>query len=224
MGHWDFKNIGASCKKEDKKLMEQLLECAGMDTNYYDVHGTECGEVYVEDFTPEILGTYHGPEDVTSKLFNVANALFKNFTIFYEKEQGSSVSDYYSRYEEIYKSTAKTIKWGEVDYCYGDNSVFGLSPYITYKEEIEKIAKERGIEPVWGGDGEWSIYPDSDDFYDVCEEFIDEKGGLPTLGTKKKTSKFPKKQINKSFVMQLFKKATKLGYTELAKKLLELSK
>lgn len=214
MSSWRFSNLGASCLNKDKKTVKQLLECCGVIFNEY-LHGSEVGEINIMEFTPEIMGEIKFETDKVLDIFYLINTIFEDVTIYYEYEEGNNTSDCYLRKEIIYKPSTKRMLIGELEYEYGTYEAFGKTVYEILKKKMEDRAKAEGIEPKWEKD-DYYLYPATDEFYDICEEVLEQNGGLEGLGTKKSSKKIPKREINVLLAMKAIENANKLGYTELA--------
>lgn len=150
--------------------MRNLLECLNNDFSCYN--GSETGPVNSLLWHFKDIGDNQS-EFKPEEIYFIVNKVIKGVTIFYERENGSNTSDAYYRYEALYDPRKGKKYIGEIDYCYGENEVFGQPVFSIIKEECERAAKERGI-PV-----EWSYgSPDGDDFCDLCYEVLYAHGGL----------------------------------------------
>ena len=88
------------------------------------------------------------------------------------------------------------------------------------KDEIEKKAKERDIEPKWKEKSElWPNGEEGDEFYDLCDEILEEHGGLEGLGTKTIREEIKPIEINKETIQEIVDSAERLGYIELLNKI-----
>lgn len=179
MSSWDFKNIGFY-NETDPEQVQKFLICLGVD--FTDVHASEAG-VIDRRFYSATMGENHTDLSV-DKLFKIINDVFGKTIIFFEKEDGSNTTDYYYRYEEIYDPKTLKIYISESNYCYGDELVFFGSPYELIKSECEAKAKEQGITVKWTRDESYCLRPKGSKFTELCEDVLDEHGGLSGLGTR----------------------------------------
>lgn len=122
MGRWDFRNIGISVSAGNLMYAKQLLECLGVDFEY--VHGSEVGEI-CGAYNPEILGDATKVELENIEIYYILNTLFGESYLFYEKENGTTVSDYYYREEETYDPKTGYKYTGIKEYCYGCDTALG---------------------------------------------------------------------------------------------------
>ena len=75
-------------------------------------------------------------------------------------------------------------------------------------------AKKENVEICWyDEDGEF--YPNDDDFSDLCNNVLDELGGIEKIGQKVKNKKKIKVKIYKNIIKDLIKKAEELNYKKL---------
>lgn len=213
MSYWDFKNIGFICDEENIDNVKRLLECFGVD--FDNPRGSEAGKINSTFWYEKGTGAYKGNYKV-SEIYSITNKLYGNTTILYEHEDGDNTSDWYTRYEEVYDSKTNVIYIGERDYYYGDRMVFGENVYSIIKEECEEAAKRKGI-PIEWGESEWrELYPEDGEFYDICEDVIDNHGGLSGLGTREWTEGIQDVEIGSDIIARLYKTASKKGYADLA--------
>ena len=97
MSYFEFSRTGASCKQNRTYVM-QLLECFGLD-----FESSRC----VEDegdlvlFKADFSGGGSGSRDELTDLFHIANTLFGEVFIYCGQCDGDTVSDGYSRHEEV---------------------------------------------------------------------------------------------------------------------------
>ncbi len=186
MSSWDFENIGFY-NSDNPEQVKQFLECVGVD--FTDVHASEAGTIG-KQFRNATMGENHS-DLIPVKLYEITNRLFGETVIFFEKESGSNTSDAYYRYEEIYDPKTNSIYIGEMDYDYGEGTVFNVSPYKLIKNECEMVAKERNIPIQWDIRDCGDLRPTGDEFSELCEQIYDKHGGLEGLGTRQKTENIP---------------------------------
>ena len=230
MGSWDFTQLGVSTTKENKKLLRQLLECVGVnieDGVYesqagvinpsfdYSVGGDFYGELY--DRWSDYEAPFY-PYDV----FCIANILFPGTYIYFEHEDGSSVTDWYVRVEDIYDPVKGKCFSGEYDYSYGFGYVNGEPPYPLIKDECEELAKERGIKIKWDKNGK---KPENDEFFELCNEILHDRHSFKDLSTEISErpvdyNGYDKKEMKQKIGVVL-DNATDYGYTELTALILE---
>ena len=208
MGYWNFSNIGFSCDKQDVINVRNLIECLGVDFNTFD--GSETGAVNFRFRDINDIGSNKNTFN-PEQIFAITNKIFKNVTIYYEREEGENTSDWYTRYEEIYDPKTQIIFIGEINYCYGENEVFGQNVFVVIKEECEQAAKNKGIPIVWDDD-----YPEGEEFFDLCYEIIGEQGGLRKLGTRESRKSIPAVDISEKQIDTLIGGLLEHGYNDLA--------
>ena len=125
MGSWNFSHIGIDVKNDEMRtLAEQLMECIYPEG--YDRMGSEC---FVDDLAGfdmdySICRNYHR-ELAPDRLYALANVLFGETTVYFEHQEGTTVFDWYKRDEVIYDGEDRKKYEQNVDYCYGDSTVFG---------------------------------------------------------------------------------------------------
>lgn len=208
MGSWDYCQIGFLCIRKNKKQVKKLLECMGVDFSV--VYDSEAGQINSKFYEAK-MGCGHSTLE-PSEIYTIVNKIFENTTILYESENGNNTGDYYSRYEKVYDPETKKVFIGEKNYCYDGDEVFGESVYEIIKEECEEAAKKRDIPIVWG-----EYYPEGEEFYDLCQEILEEHGGISGFGTKEITEDIPAVEVNKETVISLIDCAAKRGYNDLVK-------
>ena len=195
MGSWDFENIGFY-NETDPKQVQKFLTCLGVD--FTDVHASEAG-VIDKRFYSATMGENH-TDLSTDKLFKIINEVFGETIFFFEKEEGSNTTDYYYRYEEIYDPKTRKVYINDSNYDYGDELVFFDSPYKLIKFECEAKAKEQDIAIKWTHDESYYLRPEGSKFITLCEEVLDEHGGLSGLGTGQNEANIPDIELSKEDV------------------------
>ena len=195
MSSWDFENIGFY-NETDPKQVQKFLTCLGVD--FTDVHASEAG-VINNRFYSATMSENHTDLSV-AKLFKIINEVFGETVIFFEKEEGSNTTDYYYRYEEIYDPKTRKVYINDSNYDYGDELVFFDSPYKLIKFECEAKAKEQGIAIKWTHDESYYLRPEGSKFITLCEEVLDEHGGLSGLGTGQNEANIPDIELSKEDV------------------------
>lgn len=151
MASWEFSSIGIECEKEKEKLVLQLMDCL----DYCQVTGDGFNELYsragsmmfyayendgilwfyggnsdfTEDRNPIDDARYYGKSDLTI-LFNILRYTFGNVSLYYQYEEGNTVTDYYVRIEELFKPDHPNghMEVAVCNYCKGTNEVFGRTP------------------------------------------------------------------------------------------------
>lgn len=208
MSGWSYKNVGSSCNMSNRLLMKQLLESCGVDCEQPWI-GSEAGEIYLDEFNPKIKGPFTDGNITPLEIYQIANDLFDNISIYYEFEDENNTSDDYYRYEEIYNPLTCEKLIGEKNYSYGENLVFDESPYKLLKNEIEEEANKEDIAISWDDD-----YPDeeNEEFYNLCENILNKHGGLEVLGTRKSSEKIEKTNINPKKLQNIVNKAGEYCY------------
>lgn len=186
-----------SSKKHSYELLLQLLETLDFE---------------IDDFAKEnkVAISYSNPEYELDEIYAIATMLFGDVKLEYYEETGHDVSDYYYKTETEIDNKAYRIITSE--YCYGDNTVFdGESVWKYIKAKCERKAKKENVEICWyDEDGEF--YPDNDEFSDLCNDVLDELGGLEKISQKVKNKKKIKVKIYKNIVKDLIKRADELNY------------
>ena len=137
MGSWCFSNVGFICEKENIENVKKLLECMGID--FDKVHGTEDGEI--NDMFWNVVDIGRDNSDFQpEEIYTIVNKVFENTIILYESEEGNSISDWYSRFEEILDPKKNKIYCGEYDYCIGVGEDKEVS---EWKKDFENIEIEK---------------------------------------------------------------------------------
>lgn len=112
MASWDYVNIGASAKKENMNYVKQIFDCFNIDyENIDDLSINDYGErtPHLKDFKPDIIGNADNATISCKDLYFLLNNLFEDTYVFWEHEEGSTISDYSSESEEIYNPVKKKI-------------------------------------------------------------------------------------------------------------------
>ena len=135
MGSWCFSNVGFICEKENIENVKKLLECMGID--FDKVHGSEDGEI--NDMFWNVVDIGRDNSDFQpEEIYTIVNKVFENTIILYESEEGNSISDWYSRFEEILDPKKNKIYCGEYDYCIGVGEDKEVSEWKKDFENIEE--------------------------------------------------------------------------------------
>ena len=174
-----------SSEKYSNELLLQLLETLDFEIDDYEKEN-------------KIAISYSAPEYEFDEIYAIATMIFGDIKLDYYEEIGHDVSDYYCKTEiEIDNKTYKIIT---SEYCYGDYTVFdGESVWEHIKEKCERKAKKENVEICWyDEDGEF--YPNDDDFSDLCNNVLDELGGIEKIGQKVKNKKKMKEKIYKNII------------------------
>ena len=210
MGWWDFEQMGFRCDADNREQVKKLLDCCGVDfRKRYETNVQRFCTLTFDGF-----GEYLGSRD-PDIVYAIVNKMFGDVTIFFESENGNSVSDYYNRYEKLYDPVEKTIYIGEAEFCDGGNEVFGESVFYTMiKEACEEAAKDKGIPVKWERGNPYE--PSGDEFRDICREVLDEHGGISELGRKTYSEPIPEVEIDTDTIYELIDDVTMMGHDSLA--------
>ena len=196
MGSWSVGNIGFACEESIRRQVKELLECCGV--NFEDKYSSEDEDL---GFIPEAddFGRDCGDLD-TDTIYTIVNTVFDNVKIFYVFDDGNEVNDPRTNKVQIY----------EDDYSYDGDLVFGESVFMVIKDECEKAAKEKGIPIVWNRE-----YPNGQEFIELCEKILEERGGIEELGSRTEIIDIPQVKIYKEDIITIIECVKEKGYLQL---------
>lgn len=116
-------------------------------------------------------------------------------------------------YDEDFYDLCQEILEGREDF---EELISKPNYWNILKDEIENEAKEREIEPKWKKkSGLWPEGEEGDDFYDLCDEILEEHGGIEGLATKTTKETIKTIEINKEVIQEMADNAERLGFREL---------
>jgi len=123
-------------------------------------------------------------EDELDSIYLIAKELFEDIYLEYSLLNEDTISDWYQEEKIIYKDNKKLKTINE--YCYGNYTSNNKNVWVLLKEEIEEKAKIKNININWNGEenldsNSSNLYPATEEFYDLCNEVLDEKGGLKEI-------------------------------------------
>ena len=122
MGSWSFSQIHVDAGESNEKIIRQFMECYFSEETYdEDIWGAEGGVIYPEFEGPLGIGFRFkwgigAGEYEAEELFYLVNKIIPNSYVYYDYDEGSSVSDFYSREEIIFDpQECKKIKGSYYD-------------------------------------------------------------------------------------------------------------
>ena len=213
MSHWDYSQIGFSGNEQNEDSIMRLLECLGVDFNTH--YGSEVGISRLE-FNPDHIGNYdfpnYGKNGVfpPDEIYSIVNKLFGDTCIYYESENGNSISDSYFRVEYSYYPVEKKLYYLNVEYSFGDNTVFCEDVYDYLHDEIETEAKKRDIPVVWE-----NYCPSGRKFEILVDKLIENHGGLSGLGTERDEYPIKDYKVTDRTIKKVIKNAMEKGYNDI---------
>ena len=123
MGHWDYRNIGASTTTESKKHVEKIFEYIGYATEPdYAPDGEECSFDYPDVYCCEYSAYDRYSGKIKKNFRNMAdedllyllNALFPKTSVYVHHAEGNNTDDTWENHDTVYNTEDMT--------CYSDDS------------------------------------------------------------------------------------------------------
>ena len=123
MGHWDYRNIGASTTTENKKHVEKIFEYIGYAPDPdYAPDGEECSFNYPDVYCCEYSAYDEASGNIKEyfedmgeiDLLNLLNALFPQTDVYVHAAEGNNTSDTWENHDTVYDTEDMT--------CYSDDS------------------------------------------------------------------------------------------------------
>lgn len=123
MGHWDYRNIGASTTTENKKHVEKIFEYIGYAPDPdYAPDGEECCFNYPDVYCCEYSAYDEASGNIKEcfmdmgelDLLNLLNALFPQTNVYVHAAEGNNTSDTWENHDTVYDTEDMT--------CYSDDS------------------------------------------------------------------------------------------------------
>ena len=125
MGRWDFKNVGASAKPENKKMVEKIFEYIGFapepeyagdgeERSFDDPDVYCCMYSAYEEASGKIKNFIKNKYCIDMDLLYLLNALFPKTNIYVYSAEGNNTSDVWENHETIYDTSNMT--------CYDSDS------------------------------------------------------------------------------------------------------
>ena len=134
MGWWDYTNIGASAKPENKKHVQKIFEYIGFAAEPgYAPDGEECSFL-----KPDVYGCRESANDYESghvkKEFNglsekdllyLLNALFPKTNVYVHHAEGNNTSDTWENHDRVYNPENMTLECNDSYTDYGGDGPNG---------------------------------------------------------------------------------------------------
>lgn len=152
MSSWDYTNVGASAKPENKEFVEKIFEYIGFAKEPdYAEDGEECS---FSD--PDVYGCWYSENDSASgdvraclgwflerDLVNLLNALFPGTKVYIHKAEGNNTSDTWENHDIVYDTDNMTCYRND---SYTDYGADGPSGKRSSKERfVLKPPKEEHV-------------------------------------------------------------------------------
>ena len=165
----EFYNVGYKTTFENKELVKQVLEC--LDFDFDEVSGSDDSS-YFTGYEKEGSGFQNYDEE---EIFSLLNKLFGPTWVYSENETNSGHECNVDRHERILDPEKMIAETKDYNYdC--DNGIINEEDYHTaidwekYKEELEELAKEQGVEPSWT-EKDGRLFPNEEDFARLIFEY-----------------------------------------------------
>lgn len=230
MGSWSYSRFGVTVDKSKEKLARQLMKCLDIPLNDYEYNWAELesSRDLIEDY-PDIIGSADGFEEIfqgtVNVLYDIMLRLWGHADVYFTHEEGSSVSDYYNRFECVFKSENNKMNWATCIFCDGDNTVGaeGANPYCLLKDEIEETARKKNIPIAWVEEfGELNPDCNNDAFYNLAFQIYLKRHD--EIATERGEQDINAMEIDEEYIAlvnHLMAAAKESGYQELAELLME---
>ncbi len=163
MGYWDYTNVGASAKPENRELVERIFKYIGYaESPAYSGDGEDCSfgepDVYCCQYSANVIdsGLLKGsfanfkPYDLLCLL----NALFPETVVYVHSAEGNNTSDTWENHDTVYDVKDMTCYQRDSYTDYGGDGPNGLKTYkfrfvlkppeMEYVTALFEISKEKG--------------------------------------------------------------------------------
>lgn len=153
MGRWDFKNIGASAKPENKKMVEKIFEYIGFapepeyagdgeERSFADPDVYCCMYSANEKASGKIKNFIKNEYCIDMDLLYLLNALFPKTNIYVYSAEGNNTSDVWENHETIYDTSNMTCYDSDSYTAYGGP---GPSGHRSSKHRFALKAPEKEL-------------------------------------------------------------------------------
>jgi len=156
MGYWDYKHIGASANRENKKHVEKIFDYIGYGRELDYSDGEECSfrepEVYrcVASDNPsvdseiDIKPTFRYFSE--TDLLNLLNALFPKTNVYVHSAEGNNTSDTWENHDKVYDASSMTLECKDSYTDYGGD---GSNGSRSWKEKFTlQVPQQEYIEEL----------------------------------------------------------------------------
>lgn len=135
MGYWDYKHIGASAKRENKKHVEKIFDYIGYGRELDYSDGEECSFVEPDVYRCWTSDNPSVESEINIKkafrpfdkidLLNLLNALFPGTNVYVHSAEGNNTSDTWENHDEVYDATSMTLECKDSYTDYGGDGPTG---------------------------------------------------------------------------------------------------